>query len=73
MNAVQVTVHPDPVSAEIVRSTLLDAGFHPLPVKQAGHLALYGADQGFSVWVPEEELQSAVDLIKASGDEKFLW
>ena len=73
MHAVKLTVHTEPMSAELVRASLLDAGLHPLPIREAGHVTIPGSGSGYFVFVPEEELEAAIDAVKAAGHERFLW
>lgn len=73
MNSSKVTVHSDPMSAELVRAVLLEAGFHPLPIREAGHVTLPGSGLGYFVFVPEEEFEEAAKVIKESSYAQFLW
>jgi hypothetical protein len=73
LKAAKVTVHSDPMSAELVRAVLLEAGLHPMPIREAGHVTLPGSGPGYFVFVPEEELEAAVKMIKKSSYAQFLW
>ena len=73
MKRARLTVHTEPISAEIVRTLLLDAGLHPLPVLQSGNVTIAGADQGYYVMVPDEELEAARSLLQQSEHAQSLW
>jgi hypothetical protein len=61
------------MSAELVRAVLLEAGLHPLPIREAGHVTLPGSVPGYFVFVPEGELEDAVKVIKDSSYSQLLW
>lgn len=69
----KLTVHPETMSAELVRAVLLEAGLHPLPIREAGQVTMPGSGSGYFVFVPHEELETAVRVIKDSSLARFLW
>ena len=73
MTGVRLTAHSEPMSAEIVRTILLDAGLPPLAIRQSGTISIAGTDQCYFVQVPEQELAAAVEVVEASVYAKYLW
>ena len=61
------------MSAEVVRTILLDAGLHPLDIRQSGNISIAGTDQCYFVMIPEQELAAAVEVVEASVYANFLW
>jgi len=51
----------------LVRSLLLDAGFHPPEVCQSDHITQFGGNQAYFVEVPEEEIDGARMLVAEKG------
>lgn len=56
--------HP---TALLVHSLLREAGYHPAPVPDADHVFLAGADRGYYIEVPDEEVAEAVKFLKGQG------
>jgi len=54
-------------TACLIRSLLVEAGFHPAPVAKAEHVFLAGADRGYYVEVFEEEAKEAVGFLAEHG------
>ncbi len=73
MNFVRISVHTDPMNAELARSMLLDSGLHPLPIRLAPNVSLAGAEQGYWLWVPEPEGEKAKACLQGTSFEKNLW
>ena len=56
--------HP---AACLVRSLLVEAGFHPAPIPEAESVFLAGADLGYYVEVLAEEVEASLEFLSAQG------
>lgn len=54
-------------TALLIRSLLLEAGFHPAPVPDAEHVFLAGADRGYYIEVPAEQVAEVVEFLTEEG------
>jgi len=73
MDYVRVMSHPEPPIVELARNLLLEAGLHPRPLDYAANVTVAGANQFFWIWVPEPEAKKAVQVLKGTTYEPFLW
>ena len=56
--------HP---AACLVRSLLVEAGFHPAPIPEAASVFLAGADLAYEVEVLSEEVEASLEFLSAQG------
>jgi hypothetical protein len=49
--------------ADLAISLLESAGLHPIDLEVSPHISLAGAETGFRVEVPKEELEAARELL----------
>jgi len=71
MESAKITVHPDPMSAELARIILLDRGLHPLPIFE--QIPIPGVVHSYYVRVPDDERERAILAIKGTVYEPCLW
>ena len=53
--------------AYLVRSLLVEAGFHPAPIPEAASVFLAGADLAYEVEVLSEEVEASLEFLSAQG------
>jgi len=58
--------------AGLVIAFLRQNGFHPMDLSVWPHITFAGADQTYSLSVPEDEFEEARNLLRKSGYEKGL-
>ena len=51
----------------LVRSLLVEAGFHPAPILEAASVFLAGADLAYEVEVFSEEVEASLEFLSAQG------
>ncbi len=73
MEVSRVSVHPNPMEADLVRVLLLDLGLHPLPIQGSAYVGIAGAQQAIPVFVPEPELKEAQAFLRGTPYEKAIW
>lgn len=63
MEAVKLSVHPNPMSAELARNALIERGLNPLPVRW---IHSPSGEYAYAVYVPEDQMVSASRAIRES-------
>ena len=59
-----------PIEADLLISRLRAAGLHPSDLRIWPHVTLAGADLFYSVEVPNDEVEPAQQVIRATADDR---
>jgi hypothetical protein len=68
----KVCFHRDFAAAEMIRNLLEENGLHPMKLDYSAHVSLAGAEQGYFVEVPKQEVDLAKAVLSANHLEKHI-
>jgi len=72
MSAMRVLNCTDLVEILYIRERLVADGFHPMPIPSPSIAVYAGADQSFTIEVPDEEVDETRSLLSELGYAKLL-
>ncbi len=67
----KVSFHHDLGMSEIVRNLLSENGIHPAKLDYSAHVSVAGAEQGYFIEVPKQEVELAKKILSQNGLEKY--
>jgi hypothetical protein len=68
----KVCFHRDLATAEMIRNLLEARGLHPMKLDYSAHVSVAGAEQGYFIEVPNQEVDQARAVLTDSNLEKHI-
>jgi hypothetical protein len=69
---VKVGFHREFAAAEMIRNLLEENGLHPMKLDYSAHLSIAGAEQGYFIEIPKQEVDLAKTILSENNLGKYI-